>query len=739
MITATLLDRFSGAMTAAGLTPPSSIIADGRIHRFPTNGRQDDDAGWYILHDDDIAAGAFGDWRTGNKQTWCAHDLGNMTEAERLAYRQRMDSINRQREEEERGRHAQAAARAAEIWAATRPAPHDHSYLVKKRIRPHEVRVCETSPYPGWLVVPLRDADGRLHSLEFISTVGDKRFLLGGRKQGHFFTLGTIHGAGVMCLAEGFATGASVHESTGYAVAVSFDKGNLLSVAKELRSKYPQATILVCGDNDKDGGGQEKAREAAEAVNGLVAIPNREGDDWNDVAVRDGLEAVRTMITAVTMPRYTPSADVAHLHTPPSLARDPNILARFEQAVRACGVVGEERCAKLTYLALTSRLLTEPVSLAVKGLSSSGKSFTTETTLKFFPPTAYLTLTAMSERALIYMKDDFKHKTLVIFEAVALREEREKNENNLTAYFVRSLLSEGRISYPVTVRDKNEGFVTKTIVKEGPTNVILTTTATELHGENETRLLSIPTNDSQSQTRAVMLRLAEGRQRAIDLQEWHKLQDWLSKAECRVTIPYATYLAETIPPVAVRLRRDFKSLLRLIEAHAVLHQCTRERDADGRIRANESDYLAVRGLVADLIAAGVGATVPTTIRETVEVVSALNTGEGVTVKVMSEPLKLDRSATQRRVQAAREHGYLINLEERRGKPARYAVGEPMPDELELLPLSIQGGVQHNPFMGDAALHTGSPSNSNVVREAVQVCSDTGERYTDDSEVIDCVD
>ena len=50
------------------------------------------------------------------------------------------------------------------------------------------------------------------------------------------------------------------------------------------------------------------------------------------------------------------------------------------------------------------------------------------------------------------MKDDFAHRTLVLFEAVALREEREKTESNLTAYIVRSLLSEGEIRYPVTMR-----------------------------------------------------------------------------------------------------------------------------------------------------------------------------------------------------------------------------------------------------------------------------------------------
>src|SRR5262249_15461917 len=132
--------------------------------------------------------------------------------------------------------------------------------------------------------------------------------------------------------------------------------------------------------------------------------------------------------------------------------------------------------------------------------------------------------------------------------------------------------SEGRLVYPVTIRDKTEGFVTKTIVKEGPTNCIVTTTSLSLHSENETRMLTIPTNDTATQTRAVMLRVAQGQQQEPDLQAWRDLQLWLEQAEHRVSIPYALALAEHIPPVAVRLRRDVRSLLRLIDAHAILHQ-----------------------------------------------------------------------------------------------------------------------------------------------------------------------
>lgn len=392
----------------------------------------------------------------------------------------------------------------------------------------------------------------------------------------------------------------------------------------------------------------------------------------------------------------TSSANDAHLPTIPALAYDPNILAR--------------------------------------------KSYTTETALKFFPDDALIVMTAMSERALIYMKEEFSHRTLVIYEANALREQREKNESNLTAYFVRSLLSEGRIVYPVTVRDKIEGFVTKIITKKGPTNVILTTTAINLHGENETRLLSIPTNDSQEQTKAIMRRLAQGKPQTVDFTPWHDLQRCLAQAKHRVVIPYAADLAEAIPPVAVRLRRDFRSILRLIEAHTVLHQHTRERNDHGCLVATETDYMAVRELVADLIADGVGATVSETIRETVEVVSEKDTGEGVTVKVVSEHLKLDRSSAHRRIQAARDKGYLVNLEEKRGRPARYAIQDPLPEDQELLPLSISSSVQHTAPEHNTSLHGVSAEKNSTLTDGVQMCTVTEKTEDEEAEeLIDLVD
>src|SRR5262249_27596927 len=98
------------------------------------------------------------------------------------------------------------------------------------------------------------------------------------------------------------------------------------------------------------------------------------------------------------------------------LISDPDVLARLGVAVEKAGLVGETNNAKILYLALTSRLFERPASIAIKGVSSGGKSFTVEQALKFFPPSAYFERTGMSAKALIFTEQNFRHRFIVIFE-----------------------------------------------------------------------------------------------------------------------------------------------------------------------------------------------------------------------------------------------------------------------------------------------------------------------------------
>ena len=365
------------------------------------------------------------------------------------------------------------------------------------------------------------------------------------------------------------------------------------------------------------------------------------------------------------------------------LATAPNILDRLDESLTALGVVGERRAARLLYLAVTSRYFARPISVAVKGPSSGGKSYTTEAVLQHHPPAAYYALSGMSERALAYSTEPLHHRMLVIFEAAGMA-------GDFATYLIRSLLSEGRIRYEVVEKTK-DGLTPRLIEREGPTGLITTTTAVHLHAENETRLLSIPVTDTREQTRDIFRATAAGAttiDRDAHLRPWHALQTWLASAEHRVEVPFAAALAEAIPPVAIRLRRDFSMLLSLVRAHALLHQATRSRTPDGQVAATVADYAAVRELVADLFDVAVAATVADTTRETVAAVAALvrESSEGVSIGRVGAALRLDKSTASRRVAVAVADGYLTNLAAgKRGVPARLVIGDPLPDRLVLLP------------------------------------------------------
>lgn len=147
---------------------------------------------------------------------------------------------------------------------------------MKKVIHSHGAR-----KYHESLVIPIYNESDQIINLQFIDPEGGKRFLSGGRKFGCFYIIGNSTKRILIC--EGFATGASLFEDCRQRVVVAFDAGNLLPVAKNIRELSPDSEIIICGDNDISGVGQEKAQEAALAIGGKILIPPTPGTDWNDV------------------------------------------------------------------------------------------------------------------------------------------------------------------------------------------------------------------------------------------------------------------------------------------------------------------------------------------------------------------------------------------------------------------------------------------------------------------------
>ncbi len=443
-------------------------------------------------------------------------------------------------------------------------------------------------------------------------------------------------------------------------VVIEPDKGGQAVKAWVAKSRIRERVRLVTLDEHKDPSAL------------YLADPEHFSERWAAVlaASQPWVDAAQAEAEATKQEAWAACRELALL---------PDILSAFEHDLRQHGVVGEALVSKLLYLALVSRVLDQPVSIAVKGPSSGGKSFLGQQVLSFFPAAAYHALSAMSEHALVYSEEPLSHRFLVVYEAAGL-------QGDFGSYLMRSLLSEGRVRYE-TVEKTKDGLKPRLIEREGPTGLLVTTTAIRLHPENETRLFSVTVADTPAQTAAVLRALAAEDIPPVDLKRWQALQVWLTFAEHRVTIPFAEGLASLVPPVAVRLRRDFRAVLNLIRAHTILHQATRTTNPEGHIVATLEDYEAVRMLVAGLVSDGAGATVSPAIRETVEAVRELSEhqSDGVTVAILAGHLKLDKASASRRQRAAVEAGYLRNQETRRGKPARLTLGDPLPDEVEILP------------------------------------------------------
>ncbi|CAG2144502.1 hypothetical protein LMG31506_03020 [Cupriavidus yeoncheonensis] len=230
--------------------------------------------------------------------------------------RTRREAELKQAEEEQARYRAEAARRANVMWESAQDIDGDgHPYLQRKSVHAYGLRLgAWRNGAENVLLVPMRDASGAIVSLQAVfpnenPQLGrDKDYLPGGQRRGSFHMIGDkpAHGS-VIVVCEGYATGASIHRSTGYTVFVAFDAGNLRSVASALRQQFGHSVIVIAADDDRwtDGNpGMHHARQAATAAGGIVVGPvfadlSGKPKDFNDLHQREGIEAVREQVNAV--------------------------------------------------------------------------------------------------------------------------------------------------------------------------------------------------------------------------------------------------------------------------------------------------------------------------------------------------------------------------------------------------------------------------------------------------------
>lgn len=274
--------EFRNAMYDAGLVTDEPLIADGLIHRFKNEGDRKKN-GWYVLHPDH---GAAGDWKLDIQITWTAHK--SMDPADRRKLRQRIKTAQRQHRQTRKQQHAEAAARALEIWNAAHPAEY-HDYLLDKAIQPHGVRT-----WGAFLLVPLM-TETKIWSLQSIRPNGRKKFMPGGRTKGCYYLLGSPTPR--IFVAEGFATSASIREATGDCTCCAFNAYNLAEVCAALWKRWPDTELVIAADQDPVGLAQgEAAMYAGHAVR--MESTGERGLDFNDYAKRYGMSKLREALNS---------------------------------------------------------------------------------------------------------------------------------------------------------------------------------------------------------------------------------------------------------------------------------------------------------------------------------------------------------------------------------------------------------------------------------------------------------
>lgn len=298
--------EFGQVLESEGFVLDGLPEMDGRRHRVRT---QDDKRGQrtgvYVGYLDGKPAGWYQDHRVHpDPVKWKA--TGREMDPEAQAHLRAQAAQRRmEREAEQQRAYGHNARRAGQAYELMPNAAEDQAYLQNKGVKAFPgVRMDKR----GRLVIPLRNENEEVRTLQRIDETGFKSLKKNGQKAGNYFVVGDqeLRNGEPILYAEGYSTSASIAEATGRPVVMTVDAGNLPPVAEKLKSRYPDSPHVVLGDDDRDNKvnkGREKAEEAAALTGGTFEVPEfsdqekQQGlTDFNDLHQARGLDAVREQV-----------------------------------------------------------------------------------------------------------------------------------------------------------------------------------------------------------------------------------------------------------------------------------------------------------------------------------------------------------------------------------------------------------------------------------------------------------
>ena len=319
-------------------------IMDGKKQRIECEGdKKGETSGFYVAHLDGHPAAYFMNNRTGQEIKWKSKGY-SLSDEDKAVLNAESAKKTQERNKADKANHEKVSKDVTEFFIAS-PSPTENQYLTNKSISGEETKVASTETLKhlaedsrikvaksfteaktlreadpdnivfneGDLLIPAKDKNNKIWSLQNIQPNGRKGFAKGGKKSDHYCVVGnnTLDKADVIIIGEGYATAKTVEKSTksaNAATVTSFDSGNLINVAKQLRKDHPDKPIIIAGEDDKKAElkppyyknvGKEKAIEAAKAVDGIASFPTfAQGEaenglsDFNDLETKSSLGSI---------------------------------------------------------------------------------------------------------------------------------------------------------------------------------------------------------------------------------------------------------------------------------------------------------------------------------------------------------------------------------------------------------------------------------------------------------------
>lgn len=289
----------------------TEFVLDGKIKRFNRKGNKN---AWYIGWVNQTKTGqnfeiiVYGDWKTQEEYTF--HTLEKVSRSEKKEIDDKIKQAVEKANEEKRRRQEETAIEAQATWDAATDKV-SSPYLKLKKV--DSLFGCRTAleTMGRVLLVPCRDVSGKLWGIQNIQPDRSKYFVSGQKISGCFHAIGDVASAETVVVCEGFATAASIHQATGRVAIAAFSAGNIGQVCQEIRKAYPQASILIAGDDDRftetGNVGRSKATEAGHKNLASVVFPrfknlDTKPTDFNDLHCLEGVDAVASQIV-VEQPR----------------------------------------------------------------------------------------------------------------------------------------------------------------------------------------------------------------------------------------------------------------------------------------------------------------------------------------------------------------------------------------------------------------------------------------------------